>query len=366
MAQFVIRKWNFYLDGVPLGQSRNAASQFLLSGKRVDVTDAEQTEGIAYSEELAVIPSFTVELFNVNYDFVFGTLFSGRFDGDTSGAQRNYKIGERSNILTDSINQRRLLIHPTGVSLSTTDNDILFPLSYPQIDEVAIVSDKENAGTISITFQADKDAAGVYAIIGNWDISSSTPLYVAITTTRIAEEPVVQPAAMTLPLGGRQQLNFVAAFGTTSTVTAAINEGAGYAATITSLAFDGLSSDSAFVEGQTIVIGTEYIFILSVSYSSVSAGTLTVARGLGDSAAASMIDDAVITLIQDVSYEDRLVSATLASDTEATATFGDVYPGEDDTRKGIVAALANGTTNLSGVFGSKTSKDLALTVASAT
>lgn len=79
-------------------------------------------------------------------------------------------------------------------------------------------------------------------------------------------------------------------------VTAAVNAVGGYTAASTSLVLDGLSSASYIKKNHLLYIGSEYLRVTAVTYSTVRAPTVTVLRGQYGTTAAIIADDAPVSV----------------------------------------------------------------------
>lgn len=79
-------------------------------------------------------------------------------------------------------------------------------------------------------------------------------------------------------------------------VTAAVNAVGGYSAAATSLVLDGLSSASYIKKNHLLYIGSEYLRVTAVTYSTTTTPTVTVERGKYGTTAAAIADDAVVSV----------------------------------------------------------------------
>lgn len=80
-------------------------------------------------------------------------------------------------------------------------------------------------------------------------------------------------------------------------VTARVNAVGGYTAAATSIVIDTLSLASAIQKYSVLYIGTEYLLVTAVPvYATTTTPTVTVTRGMYGSTAATIADDALITV----------------------------------------------------------------------
>lgn len=77
-------------------------------------------------------------------------------------------------------------------------------------------------------------------------------------------------------------------------MTALVNLLAGYSAAATSIAFDALTSASGIEQYNVLKIGSEYLLVTDITYSTTTAGALTVTRGYYGSTAAAIVDNTTI------------------------------------------------------------------------
>lgn len=78
--------------------------------------------------------------------------------------------------------------------------------------------------------------------------------------------------------------------------TALVNNVGGYSASATSIVFDGLTPVSGIEQYDVLKIGSEYLRVDAVTYATTATGTLTVTRAFYGSTAASIADDASISV----------------------------------------------------------------------
>lgn len=79
-------------------------------------------------------------------------------------------------------------------------------------------------------------------------------------------------------------------------MTALVNNVGGYSAAAVGIAFDGLTSASGVEAYDILKINSEYLLVTAVSYTTTTAGTLTVTRGYYGSTAAAINNDDTITI----------------------------------------------------------------------
>lgn len=214
--------------------------------------------------------------------------------------------------------------------------------------------------SIGLLEDSSQPAGFEYLHYGNIDAEANTPLSTFITLSpRIVDVPMHYTAADIEP--GQTYPSYGWRFdGADSGSGALINEATGYTASDTSLVFDTSTASNLFKAGQYIQIGTEVIYIESVTQSGTS-GTLTVTRGVAGSTAAAISDNDAIDLLKNTSYVMATRVGTWAASASSNAKVGDTKGGTTETKKGHITHVAAGTSNITFTLDAVASPNLAIT-----
>lgn len=314
----------------------------------INVDNADQLEGIIKQFSKGYVFSVTVSLKRSDFDFIYGKLMQSKATlVQGSGGEKYYSV---RNQIFDNVDLSKILkLHPSNLSATDRSKDIYFPKAFPTLEDFNLVGSRDTVQEVSITFTIfpDLDNNDESARFGDWTAVASNPLGVWLSTDDNPQVPGKHVDAMTISAQSTHQINGFALFGTTTgTATAAIDNGAGYTATDTSLVFDGLSSANAILDNSYVEIGSEIIYVESVSYTSTTEGTLTVVRGVAGSTAASITDNDAITVIDEVAVINANDSGSWASSSASNVTVGDTVSGTGTDKSGVIAHVAAGSADI--------------------
>lgn len=366
MGKFKINQWDIYYKQRYLGKTKNTTSKLTVTGKYVTVDDVETVEGIYASLEKGIVPKFSTEFYNTDFDFIWGILLEGRLDGDSAGSKKNYYMGDNLNNEMEEIGGE-LLLHPAGVPLTNTDNDIKLFNTAALVNENEFMGDRDNADSFAVEFETYPDENRIgsrrYGVFGNWEIDASVALAVFIQPGERALLPGRSMVAASLVESQSSKWQGIAVFG---------NE-TGYldVATIVvpnqrSWDFDQLSFPNLLKAGMYLFdenADEEWQRIESVVYTSATAGTVTVEPGVLGSKMSGFPIDASLVVYDDISFENRTNSGEWAIDVSTFIDVGNTYGGSGNERKGIIynKNAGEGSGNVTFTFGGKASVNFVVT-----
>ncbi len=358
----VKRQYDLYLNGTFIGFTLEGATNVTIGKNNVNVDDSEQIAAVL--KTFSRLGTITVDTTLLELDFERLNQFymKGLL---TQQATNKYSLGYQEIDQKDSANNFILRMHPTQLADSDYTGDVLFH-QVAITSDITIPSSRDTKVEFPLQFTVfpdlDRDTDAAYGVFGDWTASDSDPSFIYLTTTKTAIAPYKHVPAISLDTGSNTDIQAIATYASTTTSTAALNEAAGITATDTSFDYDTASPDNAISDGDIIQIGTELIYVDSVSASSATAGTLTVVRGVGGSTAAAHLDNAVIT-VMDVDFPNvtQTDGSSFTSGTPAAATVGDTAFGSGDNRRGRIVHVAAGSSNVTAAIGATTSPNLAVT-----
>lgn len=360
-----LKTYDIYFGDTDLGTTVEDSVQVNLNGQYVPVT-ADQFEGVIKSFQKGIVPTVRMELQNTDKDFITATLLNGQIDTDVSSDKT---VGFFGTKIRDSVDyQQTLLLHPHGIDRSDTSNDLYFWNAAAKIDNWQLIGSKNNIQTIAVEFEIypdlNQDSGKEYGAFGSWDVSSGTPVAVAIVSDRTISNPYMSETAMDLNPGQIVRKNAFAIYMEDDSITLTVDNVAGYSATATSVIFDALSSNRAIAAGDYLKLagaGTEYAYVESVTYSSDTAGTLTLVRGVPSGTGTTLSDGDTITLQKNVYAQWVRDSATFASSDTGVVDAGNTYPGSGTSKKGVLVHDTAGTANITATYNSVSSANLVVT-----
>lgn len=336
------------------------------------IDDVEQFSGIVTDFENAIVPTLATIHKQADFDFLKSKILQSRVESDTSGAETVFYLGTKTrNIAAD--HSKELLLHPHQLPLSDRSGDIKAFKAAPMIENVQLIGSRTTEQKVQLNWRMYPDitrAVGQeYVALGNWNLTSSTPLGIFLACNHQVFSPGQHLEASTLIPGQVDRVNAFAIFGSiVGTATAAVNEIGGRTAIDTSIAFDGLSSPNSIVNGDYLTIvttsGAEIVFVSNVTYITSTTGTLTVIREVGGTLNNDAIaDDAVITRIASVSFSNVTDSGGVWGSTViADVTVGNTYGSTIIKNKpGVLAHVTDGSSNITYTFESVVSPVLTVT-----
>jgi len=133
-TQIAFREYDVYFKGTHLGYLKKDATSTSPGITYRMVDDAAQFIGIVAMNKSGAAPTVQVEIYQTDYPNVFGTIAGDQVYPIVSGADLAYGLGSRSVDLFNDAGELRL--HPTGVDLDDTDNDITYWLAIPDLSQV--------------------------------------------------------------------------------------------------------------------------------------------------------------------------------------------------------------------------------------
>lgn len=362
-----LNQYQVFFDDLNLGYIVDGTLTVGVAGQYTEVNNVNQFEGTIKMWNRANIPSVSFSVFSNDVDTMRTKLMKGQVQSETF-SDGTSKIGFGvETIGSDSFAGVLLMTPYPAPSGYDYASDFRFTKAVLRIDyDNIIASSKESPAEVPITVTMLPDttqATGFeYGVFGNWQASSSTPLGVSITAYQYAlsDDPRISLTAATLLADELQRLECHAHYGTVSSTATAINNGAGYSATDTSIVVDSVSGIAAgdFIRITTSGPVQEYARVSAVT---TGTNTLTVERNALGSTAQTIADDDVVTLITNVSTVNVRDGATWASSDATKATVGNTYQGSGSANKGVIAHVATGSANITATFNSVASRNLAIT-----
>jgi hypothetical protein len=359
-----IKQYNVYYGGVDLGLTTNDSLTIELNGEYVTVDDAEQFAGVVAEIEIGIVPMVTMEFMRADFPFIRNKILSGRVEVDISGIRAAMHLGNKKRKLHQDLNEV-LRLHPKGISNTDYSQDIYLHKTAVKMEATQLIGSRTAIQRLSVTFSVYPDMTKAegreYGIFGDWTLTTATPIGVWIQAERFARVPGKQLTAMSLTPGQTDRVAGFAGYGDDTSDTLDIDFVAGYTATDTSLVFDALTTPSILTAGTILKYTTELIYIVSIAWTSTTAGTLTVVRGVLGSVAVALPDGTTITVKDFVSTENATDKGAWLSSDPTKATVGDTYDASDTTKKGVLAHVAAGSTNITITVNTVASPNLAIT-----
>lgn len=357
--QFV--EYDFKYNYQTVGYTRMAQTMTELGFRYVRVDDAAQTTGIVAISKNGVAPTLKVEMLQTQFESLFGDIAGDQVYPIVDGSKIAYGIGDRK---VDLFNLAKPgILHPTGVDDDDYANDILYWLTVPDLSSVSYGGNRDGAQTVTVNFFVLRDDTKSldfnYGLFGDWTATTNAaPHKVYITTEATARAPYKHTTALTLGSSAKTQVYAYGFYKTNSTVTAALDEAGDITATTATFNFDALSTASNFAVGDYLLVGTEVMQISAITYSSTTAGEITVYRGLAGTTAAIALDNATITKLSNVYVIPVTRRATWASSAGDDVTVGDSNASEN---KGLLTWVADGSDTITATVSSVASPNLTVT-----
>lgn len=358
-SQIEFTEYNVTYANEDIGFLKMGQTVTQLGFKYVQVSDSAQTVGIVAISKQGVAPTLKVEMYQTQYESIFGTLAGDQVYPIVDSAKLAWGIGDRKVDLFDLA--ETVVLHPVGVTSTDLSQDIMYWKAVPDLSSVQYGGNRDNAQTVTMNFFILRDSTKSddfnYGLFGDWSATTNAaPNSVYITTESKARAPYKHTTALTLSSEARTQVYCYGFYRTSSTVTAAINEAGDITATTASFDFDTLSTASNLAVDDYLLVGTEVMQIYAITYATTTTGTISVYRGLGGSTAAIALDNAVITKLASV-----YVIPVTRRGTWASAAGDDVTVGDTTSTKGLLTWVADGSDTVTCTVSSIASPNLTVT-----
>ena len=368
IADIEVKAFDVFFDGIDMGFTEVDSLQVEMGAEYLDVTNSDQLFGMIASWEKGFNFVVNMTLMQANIDFLFEKVLRGRYTkvADASG-NRVYKIVNSSKKLHDTT--ARLELHPRENDRTDRSGDYTFTLTEIKLDGTQLLGSRDSIQSLQISFVVfpnfDNNPKGEVAMFGDPSTVETDPDTAWISTSeKLIDNVGIHLDAIEMDEQMIEQLYCWGYLGADSSTTAAIDEAGNITISQNSFNIDATATGDLRA-GDIIKIDTEYMLVGTVTALTATTATLSgVRRGMYGSAAATHLDNAVVTLRENNSFINRSIDgAAWASSTPATATVGNIPTASlGVTKSGVVEALAAGTTNITGTVGATASPNCALTV----
>jgi hypothetical protein len=351
--QFRQIDYDIFYNGIFVGATTTGSTVINIGPNRVAVEDASQIRGAIKLWRAGMVITVNLQLKEVAPAKLSSLILQGE-NVEISGASTKYNLGNQTIDMDDYSGE--LLLQPTGQDLSDTSDSWKFykavavnPFTYTGNNETPQVVDM----VFEILPDTTKSIEKYFGAHNNWDISQANPTDMFITMAKTSVDLQIPPktlTACTLTPGQQDKLQCWEFQKTDSSTTAAINEAGDITSTDTTFDFDTLNIANGIVANSYILIDTEVMYVSALTYATSITGTFdTVVRAVAGTDAAAHLDDAVITLLENVSFTNRTTEATWATSDDTKVDVGDVYTSNTNT-KGVIEHVAAGSANITATF----------------
>lgn len=353
-----LREFNLIYDFEDVGYLVSAQTQASPGSQYVDVTNAAQFNGVLKSWTNGYIPTVQIQMLETDYQRLFGRLGGEQFRAIVDGAKLSWGIGSRVKELLGKMT----ILRPVGADAGDYAEDIAFWKGIPDFSQVQITGNRDEANVVTVPFKILPDDTQnidwTYGRIGDWTAVDTAPGGIFAQFDFAVKHPYKHIPAVTLDSNSKLQAQWFGFWSQDSAVTAAINDVDDITAIDKDVVFDGLSIANGLSVGDYIKIDSEKMEITAIVYTTSTAGTATVRRGIGGTAAAIHLDDAAITLQKNVYVMNVTKRAAHLSSVPADVTVGDSNVTDN---KGLMEWASDGASNLTAVIGATTSQTLVVT-----
>ena len=350
------------LNQESIGVVKRGSMQLSLKGQYYAVEDVEGFRGPFKMLLQGVVPEFKATVKSNDINFLVSKFMANQTNTTIYGAH----LGVQDTDLSDI--EEELLLHPLNKADTDRSADILMYKAIPIID-FNLVLGGENPSEVDVTFRIMPDITRndgeQYGFLGDWTQTASAPDGVIITTDRTVRAPYLSLKAATLAVYEVQRVFAFAFYFTMSAVTCALNDAGDMTSSDVAVTFDALSVAGAIAAGTILRQGSgpyEYLYVRSVSYDAGNvSGTAQCVRGIAGSAATSISDNDVFTLVSSTAIEACRDKATWASSATSYVTVGNLLFNSDFTEnKGQLDRIATGSANITATLSAVSSPNLVL------
>ncbi len=362
-----LAQYQVFFDDLNLGYIVDGSLSVAVAGNYTNVETVNQFEGIVKQWNRANIPTIGFSVFANSVEYLRTKLMKNQVEAETF-ADGSSKIGLGVKTRSSTTYEGVLLLTPYPSVAGDYSKDIRIPKAVIQINfDNIIAGSKDSPAELAVSVNALPDTSQPtgyeYATLGNWSRSSDTPLGVSVSTYQyvLSDDARMSLGALTLRNDEKHRLECHIHYGSISTsVVTAINFGAGYSATDTSLVLDSVTGISSgdFVRITTSGPVQEYARVSNVDGGT---NTITVERNALGSTAQAIADGDAVALVTSVSSEQGRDKATWASSDDSKVTVGNTFQGSGAANKGVVSHVASGSSNITATFNSVSSPSLAIT-----
>lgn len=357
-----LREYDLYTESLgKVGYLVTAQTQARPGSQYIRVENAAQVRGVLKAWKAGDAPTLTTTMLQVDFEAVFGELGSGQFPvkTDTTTGNKSYGMGNK---LIDMDNVAQFIrLHPIDAEDDDFGADIAFWKAAPDFSQITISGDRDNAQTVTIPWilmpDRSKSIDEQFGAAGDWTAVEGSPKGVFVQLTPNVTYPYKSVTGVNLSSGAVIQAYAYTFISVATSIVGAVDEAGDVSATAATFNIDGIPNTGVFNVGDYIEIGTELMEITGATNTGATSKTITVRRAIGGTAAASHLDDAVITLQAKVSVSRATEKATWASSDPTKATVGN---SNSLFNKGKISHVATGSTDVTATVNTVASPNLAV------